>query len=104
MGYKVLSPDTHPEVEKVMFEHLRRMGRQQRFERGLRRVDASLESMWRAFRRTHPHLSEDEMHIEWVRVQFGEDLAARLKEWLECRAKMQVSKTSPPTTTTSATP
>ena len=97
MPYKVLSPDTRPEVEKIMFEHLRRMGREQRFERGLCRIDASLAAMWRALRRTHPHLSEDELHVAWVRVQFGEDLAVRLEEWLRCRTKPQ------PTTTTSAT-
>ena len=97
MPYKVLSPDTRPEVEKVMFEHLRRMGRQERFERGLRRIGAGLETMWRSFRSTHPHLSEDELHVEWVRVQFGEALASRLEEWLKCRTR------NSSTTTTSAT-
>jgi hypothetical protein len=58
------------------------MGRKERFERGLARVDESLDMMWSAFRRRYPDASPQQLHIEWVRVQFGDELAARIEDFL----------------------
>ena len=84
MPYRTQSSDTHPIVEKLQFAHLRRMGRKSRFENGLARVDESLNLMWRSFRRSHSHLDEAQLHIEWARVQHGEELANQLEAWLQC--------------------
>ena len=84
MGYRTQSSDTSEVVERLQFDHLRRMGRKERFERALARVDDSLETMWRAFHRRFPDASPEELHVEWVRIQFGEDLAGRVQEFLKC--------------------
>ena len=84
MPYKTQSEDTHPVVEKLQFERLRQMGRKERFERGLARVDESLAMMQAALRRQHPNASSDELHVLWTRAQFGEELAARLEKYLKC--------------------
>lgn len=84
MPYRTQSSDTSEVVERLQFEHLRRMGRKERWERGLARVDESLEMMWRAFRRRHPDASPQQLHVEWVRIQFGDELAMRVEEFLKC--------------------
>ncbi len=92
MGYKTQSSDTHPVVERLQFERLRQMGRQARFEQGLARIDESLTLMWRALRRLHPNATAEEMHIEWVRVQFGEELAQRVADYLQCQTPANIEK------------
>ncbi len=84
MPYRTQSSDTSEVVERLQFDYLRRMGRKERFESGLARVDESLEMMWRAFVRRFPDASPQQLHIEWVRIQFGEELAGRVEEFLKC--------------------
>ena len=84
MPYRTQSSDTSEVVERLQFERLRLMGRKARWERGLARVDESLEMMWRAFRRRYPHASPQQLHVEWVRIQFGDELAVRIEEFLKC--------------------
>ncbi len=84
MPYRTQSSDTSEVVERLQFDHLRRMGRKERFERGLARVDESLDMMWRAFRRRFPDASPEQLHVEWVRVQFGNELAERVQDFLQC--------------------
>lgn len=90
MGYKTQSSDTHEVVERLQFEHLRLMGRKNRFENGLSRVDESLEMMWRAFRRRHPDASAAQLHVEWARVQFGEEFAAQIARFLQYQAPEKI--------------
>ena len=84
MPYKTQSEDTHPVVEKMQFERLRQMGRKERFERGLARVDDSLSMMRAALMRQHPDSSPNELRVLWTRAQFGEELAERLERYLKC--------------------
>ena len=95
MPYKTQSEDTPEVFERLQFEHLRRLGRKKRFEKGLARVDESLEMMWRAFRRRHPDVTPAELHVHWVRVQFGDDLAERIKRFLECQTQAPANIETP---------
>lgn len=90
MGYVTQSPDTSEVVEKLQFERLRRMGRKQRLEMGLGRVDESLALMQRALRRIHPDWTPAQLHEEWVRVQFGDALAARISDHLQCNRQKPI--------------
>ncbi len=85
MPYVTQSEDTHPVVEKLQFARLREMGRKERLERGLARVDEQLNLMWRAFERRYPDASPDELQVLWTRVQFGEELAVQLEKYLKCK-------------------
>lgn len=75
MPYRVLSPDTSEQVQRMQFEHLRRIGRKARFESGLAIVDESAAMMERALRRLHPDWTPEQLMVEWIRVQYGEQLA-----------------------------
>lgn len=86
MGYQTQSSDTAEIIDRMQFKRLREMGRKERLERGLRRVDESLATMRRSFERSHPHLSPLELRIEWIRIQHGEELAHRVEEW-QCKIK-----------------
>lgn len=93
MGYKTQSSDTAEMIDRMQFQRLRAMGRKERFERGLRRVDESLATMRRSFERSHPHLSTQELRIEWIRVHHGEELARRVEEW---QCKINATKSAAP--------
>lgn len=80
-----LPNDTHPVIEEMQFAYLRRLGRSERFERGLRRSEEALQLMRRSFRQSHPEWSEEQLQVEWVRAQHGEELAARVEKWLQNR-------------------
>ena len=85
MDFAGIPNDTHPAVEEMQFEYLRRLGRKERFERGLQRADEALHLMRRSFRNLHVDASESELQIEWVRAQYGDELAGRVEKWLQCR-------------------
>ena len=86
MGYQTQSSDTPESIDRMQFTRLRQMGRKERFERGLRRVDESLAMMRRSFERSHPHLSPLQLRVEWIRLQHGEEMARRVEEW-QCKIK-----------------
>ncbi len=94
MPYKTQSEDTHPVVEKLQFDHLRRMGRKERFERGLARMDDTLATMWNVLRRHRPHATPEQLHVEWARVQFGEEFAQKLEEHIQCRTLANIETPS----------
>jgi hypothetical protein len=85
MGYVTQSPDTSEAVEKLQFERLRRMGRKQRLESGLGRIDESLAMMQRALRRLHPDWTPLQLQEEWIRVQYGPELAERVTRHVQNR-------------------
>lgn len=92
MPYVTQSPDTSEAVERLQFEMLRRMGRKARFEAGLALIDESVEMMWHALERTHPDWTADQLQVEWVRVQFGEELAAHCAHYLRCKKRPMIAE------------
>ena len=84
-NFAAVPNDTHPIVEEMQFAYLRQLGRKERFERGLQRVDEGLLLMRRSFRQAHSDCSKQQLQIEWVRAQHGEELAARVENWLRNR-------------------
>lgn len=90
MGYVTQSSDTSEAVEKLQFDRLRHMGRKRRLEMGLGRVDESLTMMQRALRRIHPDWTAAQLQEEWVRVQFGEDLAKRVSNHVQCKPQRPI--------------
>ncbi len=94
MPYRTQSEDTHPVVEKLQFERLRQMGRKERFERGLAWTDDALATMWNALRRKRPGLTNEQLHVEWARIQFGEEFAHKLEEHIQCRMRAHIETPS----------
>jgi len=77
------SPDTTPEAEKVQIELIRKSSTSRRMAmvRSLSRTVIYLSR--RAIKRAKPSLSERELDIAFVANHYGEDLAERLRSYLE---------------------
>jgi hypothetical protein len=77
------SPDTAPEAEKVQIELIRKSSTSRRISivRSLSQTVIYLSR--RAIKRTKPSLSERELDIAFVANQYGQELAERLRSYLE---------------------
>jgi hypothetical protein len=91
MAYKTQSPDTDARIEKLQFDRLRAMKASERYARGLALVDEGLSALWKSLERLHPTWSRAELLVEWTRIHYGDDLAARYAEHLECHSKTSSS-------------
>ncbi len=87
MAYKTQSPDTDARIEKMQFDRLRAMSPAERYARGLALVDEGLSALWKSLERLHPTMSRSQLLVEWTRVHYGDDLAARYAEHLKCQDK-----------------
>lgn len=85
--YKTQSPDTAEAAERAQFDILRRMGRERRWEIGLKMVDEGFSSQWKALERLHPDWTRAQLLVEWVRVHYGEELSVRYADYLQCNSK-----------------
>ena len=90
MGYRTQSSDTSEVVDRLQFDHLRRMGRKERFESALARTDEGLFLMWRSLKRRMPTATPAELHVEWVRVQFGDELSRKIEAFLQCKTRENI--------------
>jgi hypothetical protein len=79
------SPDTHPEIERVQIEMLRKAGATEgaRLTRSL--SQEVMQMSWNVIRRMNPNISEEETGILFVELNYGEKLAKSLQEHLEQR-------------------
>jgi hypothetical protein len=77
------SPDTAPEAEKVQIELIRKSSISRRISivRSLSQTVIYLSR--RAIKRSKPFLSERELDIAFVANHYGEELAERLRSYLE---------------------
>ena len=85
--YKTQSPDVSEAAERAQFDILRRMGRARRWEMGLKMVDEGYLAQWKALERRHPDWTREQLLVEWVRVQYSEELSQRYAEYLRCKNK-----------------
>lgn len=83
--YVTQSPDTSEEAERVQFNILRAMGKQRRWTQGLSMVDQGYRSQWQALERLHPGWTREQLLIEWVRIQYGEELSSHYTNYLYAR-------------------
>lgn len=82
MAYKTQSSDTTERIEKMQFARLREMSSSERYARGLALVDEGLTAMWKSLERRHPDWTRSQLLVEWVRIQYGQDLATQYSESL----------------------
>ncbi len=64
---------------------MRRAGPKQRAALALRLSDEAFALARRAIERAHPELDKIGRDVEFVRVHYGVELAARLETWLRAR-------------------
>jgi len=79
------SSDTAPEAEKVQIELIRRSSVSRRIStvRSLSQMTMYLSR--RAIQRTNPSLSEREVDLAFVAHHYGEELAERLRLYMESK-------------------
>jgi hypothetical protein len=79
MPYKTQSPDTSPEMEKVMFDLLRHKTPAERFQMTSDLTESAF-SLWSGgVKQRHPQWSEQEINIYWVEVHYGAEWADRIR-------------------------
>jgi hypothetical protein len=77
------SRDTHPEVERVQIELLRKAGVARRLELGLALSQEAFELSWEGIRRANPNASEEELRLIFIEVNYGKELASRVRAYLD---------------------
>lgn len=81
----VQSRDTHPQAEKVQIMLLRQASMAERFALMASLSETSIQLSRRAIQRANPTYSELEVNLAFVAYHYGEDLAERVRQYLEQR-------------------
>ncbi len=79
--------DTHPDAERVQLELLRRATPERRAALALALSQQAAQLTRAAIRRANPGAGEIEIDLKYVALQYGQDLADRLRAYLEARRK-----------------
>lgn len=75
--------DTHPDAERVQIELLRQATGAQRMAQALSLTSLVIRLSRRAIARVNPHLSEQEVEMLWVELNYGKELATGLRKYRE---------------------
>ena len=79
------STDTPLQIEQLQIAGLRRLSPGQRFHLANDLTCDVFALSWRNFCRKHANLDEPAAALLWVRLLYGEDLAARVAAYLAAR-------------------
>jgi hypothetical protein len=75
--------DTHPAAEKVQIELFRRATGAQKITQMRSLTSLVIGLSRRGIARANPHLDRHEVDMLWVELNYGKDLAERLRNYLE---------------------
>ncbi len=76
------STDTNPEVERVLISLLRKLSAEEKLNRTLQFSSSIINLSKRVIARANPDLSEVEKNILFVRLHYGNELADKLRKYL----------------------
>ena len=79
------SRDTHLEAERVQIELLRKATITRRLELGFSLSQDALQLAREGIRRVHPEASEEEVGLIFVEMNYGKELADRVRSYLARR-------------------
>ena len=79
----VQSSDTHPQAEEVQIMLLRQASMAKRFALMASLSETSIQLSRRAIQRANPTYGELEVNLAFVAYHYGEDLAERVRQYLE---------------------
>ena len=77
------SPDTAPQVEKVQIELIRKASISRRISKARSLSQTAIYLSRRAIQRANPFLSEREADLAFVANHYGQNLAERLRVYME---------------------
>lgn len=79
--------DTHPDVERLRIDLLRRAGSGRRATLASNLTNSALGRARRGIALANPGLSELERKLLFVEVHYGRGLARRVRDWLQARSR-----------------
>ncbi len=79
---KTQSIDTHPQIEKVQISLLKRQSTAQKFAQVCSLSQTTIQLSKRAIARKNKNLDEKQVNLLFIGCQYGEDLAARVNDYL----------------------
>ncbi len=80
--------DTHPHVEKVLIELLRKATLSERVSRAFSMSAMVKDLSMRAVAKANPEYSQQEVKLKWAELHYGKDLADRVREYLRKRGEL----------------
>ncbi len=80
------SADTHPDIERMQFDMLRRAGATERVRLARSLSETVMQMCWRSLEEANPGASEQEIGIKFVEFNYGRPLADAVRAHLERRA------------------
>jgi hypothetical protein len=75
--------DTQPEADQVQLDLIRKMTIAERLARAAAWSRMAIDLSRQGLARENPGLDKRELDLLWVKQQYGKDLAARLRQYLE---------------------
>jgi hypothetical protein len=84
---KTLSEDTHPAAEKIQIDLLRKATPAKRFAIARALSEKVITLSRKAIRESHPGISEMEANLVFVELNYGQDVANRLRAYLAARIR-----------------
>ncbi len=85
---KTQSPDTHPDMERLQIELFRKAGPERRVQIALSLSQQLMALTKRTIREMHPDTSEVEKGLIFVSLVYGQDLANRVRSYLQERGEI----------------
>ena len=80
------SADTHPDIERIQFDMLRRAGATERVRLTRSLSETVMQMCWRSLEEANPGASEQEIGIKFVEFNYGKTLADAVRTYLERQA------------------
>ena len=77
--------DTHPDIEKLQIDLARQATGAQKVAQMQSLTAMVIGLSRRAIARANPHLTPQEVELLWVELNYGKDLATRLRKYLKDR-------------------
>ena len=79
------SRDTHPTIEQIQIELLRKTSPARRLELALSLSQSAIELTREGIRKANPNASEEEVGLIFVEVTYGKELADKVQNYLARR-------------------
>jgi hypothetical protein len=83
--------DTHPSAEQVQVDLLRKATSAERLAKSLSLTATVVDLSRRAIARANPHLDRHEVDMLWVELNYGKDLAKRLRDYVGTKRELNNS-------------
>jgi hypothetical protein len=80
------SPDTHPEIEKVLISLIQNSSVAKRISKVRSLSESTIKLSRRAIMRANPGLDKTELNFKFISFHYGEKLAALFREHMESRS------------------